>query len=72
MGLAILPEPTIRSEVDDRTLVAVRLDGDCTRPLAVIYRNGKVLTPAMKMLIGFLGKSVCLPGDLADELQEPV
>lgn len=50
-GVAILPAATIRGEVTDKTLVAVRLEGNCFRPLAAIYRKAKVLSPAMKKFI---------------------
>jgi LysR family transcriptional regulator, transcriptional activator of the cysJI operon len=53
-GVAILPEETIRREVANQTLAAVRLEGNYYRPLAVIYRKGKVLTPAMKRFIELL------------------
>jgi DNA-binding transcriptional LysR family regulator len=55
-GVAILPEETIRGEVANRTLAAVRLVGDYSRPLAVIYKKGKVLSPAMKQFIELLKK----------------
>jgi DNA-binding transcriptional LysR family regulator len=57
-AVAILPEETIRGEVANRTLASVRLEGNYTRPLAVIYRNGKVLSPAMKQFIELLKKQV--------------
>ena len=53
-GVAVLPEETIRGEVANRTLAAVRLEGNYSRPLAVIYKNGKVLSPAMKQFIELL------------------
>ena len=57
-AVAILPEETIRGEVANRTLASVRLEGNYTRPLAVIYRTGKVLSPAMKQFIDLLKKQV--------------
>ena len=54
-GVAIVPENTIRQEVSNRTLVAVRLEGgNFTRQLGLIYRKGKVLSPAMKKFIELL------------------
>jgi DNA-binding transcriptional LysR family regulator len=53
-GVAILPEDTVRSEVADKTLMAVRLDGQYFRPLAVVYRKSKVLTPATRRFIELL------------------
>jgi DNA-binding transcriptional LysR family regulator len=55
-GVAILPEETVRGEVANRTLAAVPLEGNYSRPLAVIYRKGKVLSPAMKQFIELLKK----------------
>ena len=55
-GVAILPEETVRGEVANHTLAAVRLEGNYSRPLAVIYKKGKVLSPAMKQFIGLLKK----------------
>ena len=43
------------------TLVAVRFKGrDFTRPLAILHRKGRVLTPAMKKFVETLGLD--LPG----------
>jgi len=53
-GIAILPEPTVRQEVANRTLAAVKLEGNYRRPLGVIYRKDKVLSPAMKAFIQLL------------------
>ncbi len=57
-GAAILPEETIRGEVANQTMGAVRLEGNYFRPLAVIYKKGKVLSPAMKKFIELLKKSL--------------
>jgi len=54
-GLAIVPQETIRQEVTNQTLAAVRLDdGDYYRSLGVIYKRNKVLSPAIKQFIGLL------------------
>ena len=53
-GVAILPEQTIRVQVGHQTIAAVRLEGDYFRPLAVLYKKGKVLSPAMKAFIKLL------------------
>jgi DNA-binding transcriptional LysR family regulator len=55
-GVAILPEETIRAEVANQTLMAVRLEGNYSRALAVIHKKGKVLSPAMKKFIELLKK----------------
>jgi LysR family transcriptional regulator, transcriptional activator of the cysJI operon len=57
-GVAILPEETFRGEVARGTLAAVRLDGNYSRPLAVIHKKDKVLSPAAKQFIELLRKSM--------------
>ncbi len=54
-GAAIVPSETIRQEVANQTLVAVRLeDGDFQRTLGLIYKKNKVLSPAIKQFISLL------------------
>jgi DNA-binding transcriptional LysR family regulator len=54
-GVALLPEPTIRHEVQARTLVSVPLYGSrFTRPLAIIYRRGHRLGAAAKRFMDLL------------------
>jgi DNA-binding transcriptional LysR family regulator len=54
-GVAILPEPTIRSEVQAGTLVAVSLlECEFTRPLAIIHRRGNRLGAAAKRFMELL------------------
>ena len=54
-GISIVPESTIGQEVSKQTLAAVKLeDGDFYRPLAVMYKKNKVLSPAMKQFIAVL------------------
>ena len=54
-GVAIVPRETISQEVADGTLVAVELqNGAYSRPLAVIYKRNKVLSPAIKKFIALL------------------
>src|SRR5579859_1848781 len=54
-GLAIVPQETVRQEVSNQTLAAVRLDdGEYYRSLGVIYKKNKVLSPAIKQFIGLL------------------
>ena len=57
-GIAIVPEDTVRQEVANETLAAVRLEGDNYRQLGVIYKKHKVLSPAMKKLIELLKESL--------------
>ncbi len=54
-GVAIVPQPTITLEVSKKALAEVKLEGkDLVRPLAVIYKKGKVLSPAMKKFLAAL------------------
>ena len=51
-GIAIVPQATVQQEVRQGTLIAVPFKGkEFTRPLSVLYRKGRVLTPAMKKFI---------------------
>lgn len=54
-GVAIVPHATVVQEVGQGTLVAIRFKGkEFTRPLAILHRKGRVLTPAMKKFIEIL------------------
>ena len=54
-GMAIVPQSTINQEVSKGSLSEVRIDdGDFSRPLAAIYKKGKVLSPAMKQFVSVL------------------
>jgi LysR family transcriptional regulator, transcriptional activator of the cysJI operon len=54
-GVAIVPKETITQEVANQTLAAVELEnGAYSRPLAVIYKKNKVLSPAIKEFIAML------------------
>ena len=51
-GISIVPLGTISQEVSKQTLAAVTIeDAELYRPLAAIYKKGKVLTPAMRQFI---------------------
>lgn len=55
-GIAIVPFATVLQEIKQGTLATVPLKGDgFTRPLAILHRKGRVLTPAMKKFIEVLG-----------------
>jgi DNA-binding transcriptional LysR family regulator len=57
----VVPQATVQQELQQGTLVAVRFKGrDFTRPLAILHRKGRVLTPAMKKFVETLGLD--LPG----------
>jgi DNA-binding transcriptional LysR family regulator len=62
-GVAIVPSATVRQEVKQGLLKSVNLSGNpIKRPLAIIHRKGRVLTPAMKKFIAMLtGKPVKNP-----------
>lgn len=54
-GIAIVPQSTIAPEVSRNTLAEVKIDdGELVRPLAAIYKKGKVLSPAMKQFLAAL------------------
>jgi DNA-binding transcriptional LysR family regulator len=54
-GIAIVPRETITQEVANETLKAVELEnGAYSRPLAVIHKKNKVLSPAIKQFIAML------------------
>lgn len=51
-GIAIVPQATVRQEVRGGTLAMLSLKGkEFTRPLAILHRKGRVLTPAMRKFI---------------------
>jgi DNA-binding transcriptional LysR family regulator len=51
-GIAIVPQATVVQEVRQGTLATVLFKGkEFTRPLAILHRKGRVLTPAMKKFI---------------------
>jgi DNA-binding transcriptional LysR family regulator len=57
-GIAIVPEGTVSDEVAKGTLRLIPLaDRSLLRPLAVIHRKTKVLTPAMRQFIDLLGST---------------
>ncbi len=54
-GVAVVPQETISEEVATGTLASVELEGGAySRPLFVIYKKSKVLSPAMKRFIAML------------------
>jgi LysR family transcriptional regulator, transcriptional activator of the cysJI operon len=54
-GISIVPQGTILQEVSKQTLVQVEMeDAEFFRPLAVISKKNKVLSPAMKQFIAIL------------------
>jgi DNA-binding transcriptional LysR family regulator len=58
-GVAIVPLETVGQEVANQTLAVVQLEGDdFLRPLAVVYKKNKVLSPAIKQFIALLKESL--------------
>lgn len=54
-GVSILPEPTVRSEVANGSLTVVPMpELDLVRPLCIIHRKKRTLTPAMAGFIEVL------------------
>lgn len=57
-GISVVPEGTVTQEVAKQTLAAIAFsDVEISRPLAVIYKKNRVLTPAMKHFIDTLRDS---------------
>lgn len=51
-GIAIVPQATVQQELRQGTLAVVPFKGkEFTRPLAILHRKGRVLTPAMRKFI---------------------
>jgi DNA-binding transcriptional LysR family regulator len=58
-GIAIVPQETVVQEVANQTLALVQLEGaDFSRPLALVHKKNKVLSPAIKQFIALLKKSL--------------
>jgi DNA-binding transcriptional LysR family regulator len=54
-GVSIVPQETIGEEVANGTLAAVELEhGAYSRPLGVLYKKNKVLSPAIKKFVAML------------------
>jgi LysR family transcriptional regulator, transcriptional activator of the cysJI operon len=54
-GIAIVPEATVMQEVSQRLMCRLQIKGrKLVRPLAIIHRKGRVLTPALKQFIQLL------------------
>ena len=58
-GIAIVPQETVVLEVATGTLAVVQIEGgDFFRPLALIHKKNKVLSPAIKQFIALLKESL--------------
>lgn len=54
-GISIVPQATVTQEIKQGLLKAIPIKGcNVVRPLAIIHRKGRVLTPAMKKFIATL------------------
>jgi DNA-binding transcriptional LysR family regulator len=54
-GISIVPQSTVGQEISKQTLAAIPFDDtDLFRPLAIIYKKNKVLSPAMRQFIAML------------------
>jgi len=53
-GVGIVPQITVAQEAANRSLVAIPLQGDYSRPLGLLYRKQMELTPVMTELITLL------------------
>lgn len=55
-GIAIVPQATVAQESRQGTLAVLQFKGRAfTRPLAILHRKGRVLTPAMRKFVETLG-----------------
>ena len=67
-GIAIVPQATVQQELRAGSLAMVTLKGkEFTRPLAILHRKGRVLTPAMRKFIEIL--SMDLSAGATNELR---
>jgi len=56
-GVSILPEPTLRKEAEIGSLAAIPLRSPLARPVAIIRRRGRPLTPVVARFLELLRKS---------------
>ncbi|MFP4542130.1 MAG: LysR substrate-binding domain-containing protein, partial [Opitutales bacterium] len=72
-GIAIVPQATVKQEIKQGLLTAVPFSGpQFSRPLAIIHRKGRVLTPAMKKFIACLTKQPFAMEETGAEVPEPI
>ena len=58
-GVALLPAPTVRREVEAGLLHAVQIDGvEWQRPLGIVHRRNRTLTNPARKLVELLRKSL--------------
>ena len=58
-GVAIIPKNTVSNETDRKQLVTARLDnGEHLRPLSIVHKKTRVLTPALRSFIETMKTSI--------------
>lgn len=63
-GVAIIPRSTVTQEVEKGLLVAMNFKGKrFLRPVFIIHRKGRILTPAMEKFIGLLTSKEEIPSN---------
>ncbi|HPA16900.1 MAG TPA: LysR family transcriptional regulator [Verrucomicrobiae bacterium] len=56
-GVSIVPRTTVEQELRNGTLKVIEMSGgDFHRPLGILYRNGRILSPALKKFLETLRK----------------
>jgi DNA-binding transcriptional LysR family regulator len=71
-GVSIVPSATVEQEVRDGTLAMVEFKGrPYYRPLGIIYKTGRVLSPAMKRFLKTLKDAPELPPNAVAPLETP-
>ena len=61
-GIAIVPQATVVQEQKQGTLAVLQFSGrEFTRPLAILHRKGRVLTPAMRKFVETLSLDLTEP-----------
>ena len=61
-GISIVPRATVEQEVKNGTLTALEFKGQpYYRPLGILYKNGRVLSPAMKRFLKTLREPIDAP-----------
>jgi DNA-binding transcriptional LysR family regulator len=61
-GIAIVPQATVTQEARQGTLSVLQFSGrEFVRPLAILHRKGRVLTPAMRKFVETLGLDLTEP-----------
>jgi LysR family transcriptional regulator, transcriptional activator of the cysJI operon len=64
-GVAIVPQATVLREAHQGSLKILHFKGkDFTRPLAILHRKGRVLTPAMRKFIEILSMTLTDPKEI--------